>query len=119
MLSSCSFLDLEKASSDSSREIASTGTPDTQVLETRKRSSQDSSKLALRKRILVLPFRNESSVGGQEISQFAAEEVRNKLDSVDEFIVVRDQDVPGVSLLNTPANESDLVPLIEAFIVLQ
>ena len=114
MLSSCSFLDLEKASSDSSREIASTGTPDPQVLETRRRSSQDSSKLALRKRILVLPFRNESSVGGQEISQFAAEEVRNNLDSVDEFIVVRDQDVPGVSLLNTPANESDLVPLIEA-----
>lgn len=53
-------------------------------------------------------------MGGQELCQFAAEEVRNKLGGVDEFIVVREQDVPGASVLNAPANEAELVPLIEA-----
>ncbi|MFM8269742.1 MAG: hypothetical protein ACKN9V_06085 [Pseudomonadota bacterium] len=103
-LSSCSFLDLDRASSESPREIASMD----------RISSQESSKNALRKRILVLPFRNDSSVGGPELSQFAAEEVRNQLSNVNEFIVVREQDVPGASLLNSPANEADLVPLMEA-----
>lgn len=122
-LSGCSFLDLERASSDSHREIASveevksqdsTEDSDLFLSDTRRRSSQDSAKQALRKRVLVLPFKNETSVGGQELSQYATEEVRNKLAAVDEFIVVREQDIPETSALNAPADEANLVPLVEA-----
>lgn len=112
-LSGCSFLDFEKSQSESNRDIANTAEVQVSDILPR-RSSQDSSKQALRKRVLVLPFRNDSPVGGPELSQYAAEEVRNQISNVNEFIVVREQDVQGASLLNTPANEADLVPLIEA-----
>ena len=84
------------------------------AVETPSRSSQDASKLALRKRVLVLPFRNETSVGGQELSEYAAEEIRTRFSGIDEFIVVKNQDLSNPALLNSPADESNLTPVIEA-----
>jgi len=122
-LSSCAFLDLQNPSSESSREIASaepapsknlSKSEESADLQNRKRATQDAARQALRKRILVLPFRNESSVGGQELSNYAAEEVRNHFSSIDEFIVVRNQDVAATSALNNPADETNLTPVVEA-----
>lgn len=114
-LSGCAFFDQKKSSSEGSREIASTNKSEVPVaVETPSRSSQDASKLALRKRVLVLPFRNETSVGGRELSEYAAEEIRTRFSGIDEFIVVKNQDLSNPALLNSPADESNLTPVIEA-----
>lgn len=120
LISGCALLELKKpSSSESDRDLASLDpapsvtTAPSSSKEASLKNIEDSSKQALRKRVLVLPFRNLSGIGNEELSAFAAEEFKNKLSQLDDFILVRDSDVRGLGELLSSGAEPDMNALIE------
>lgn len=122
-LGGCSFLNLSKAPEDESdRELASVEEPAKEIRAKRKEielrdtireNPEEPTKLALRKRVLVLPFRNQSDFGGLELSQFAADEVKNSLKSLDSFVVVNEKDVRDLDKAVLPTGELDMAKIFE------
>ncbi|NDG25986.1 MAG: hypothetical protein EB120_02270 [Proteobacteria bacterium] len=121
LLTSCALLDLQKSNSSSEdRELASIeenpGDPITRRQEANLKEKirfqpGDSASQALRKRILFFPFQNMSGMGGEETGKYAAEELKDKLSQLDEFIVVPEAELQGYETL-IPAVGTPNYPLI-------
>ncbi|NBX82569.1 hypothetical protein EBQ90_05720 [bacterium] len=123
LLSGCSFLELDSSSgSPSDRELASSDEPlkvqkernrEESLKESIRQNPEEPTKQSLRKRILVLPMKNLSTVGGDELSQFATDEIKNRVAQVDEFVLVPNLEIPNLNQLNPDASETDLNSVLE------
>lgn len=60
---------------------------------------EDAAMQALRKRVLVLPFQNRTPHGGEALGKFAADEIKKRLNSLPEFIVVNENDIQGAEYM--------------------
>jgi|694.fasta_scaffold114862_3 hypothetical protein len=107
LVSSCSLLELEKYSAQKGeRDLASQA-------EEKPIKTTDSGSQALRKRVLVLPFQNKSGMGSEEVGKYAAEEVKNQLSGVNEFIVVPEGEIQGYENLIPPTGEPNYAQIFD------
>lgn len=72
------------------------------VKEAIRQQPEDAAAASLRKRILVLPFQNRTSHGGDLLGKYAAEQMKNRLSSMPEFIVVAETDIQGAEYMVPP-----------------
>lgn len=107
LLSGCSLLERESDSGTGS--VQSNASP---VVPTASTSSTDAAQ-ALRKRLWVYPFRNQSGRGGEEISRFAGEQVAEKLSSLQELIVVKPEQIVIPKVLQNLSEDPPVSELIE------
>jgi len=87
VLSGCSLLEKQ---TDADQTLAQSEAPKPSASET---SVTSDASQALRKRIWVYPFQNQSGKGGNEISRFAADQAAQKLSSLQELIVVKPEQI--------------------------
>ena len=122
-LAGCSFLILSKApESDAERELASVEEPaketkakkrEAELRDSIRENPEEPTKLSLRKRVLVLPFQNQSNFGETELSQFATDEVKNSLKSLDSFVVVNETELRDLDKAVLPNGDLDMPKLFE------
>jgi len=105
LLSGCSFWEKPVDSQDSLNASAPS--------EASFRPSSTDASQALRKRVWVYPFLNQSGRGGAEISQFAGEQVAAKLSNLQELIVVKPDEIVLPRLLQNLFEDPPLEALVE------
>lgn len=94
---SCSLLETPKS------ETLTEATPEREIAAVR--TNPDGTLQALRKRVLVLPFSNQSGVGAADLAKYASDEMKSRISKLDEFILVSENEIQGFEQLYSVTGE--------------
>ena len=112
---SCSLF-TPKADNKASREVKSVTSvagAENPVPSSLKGDVEDSLNASLKKRILVLNFTNKTQYGGKELGEHAANEVRDAISKLREYVIVPEEEVEGYEAFSTQTGRYNLKTIFE------